>query len=122
MELLEGSLNYKLVKVILKATSIEENLSWIDINEAKKKELIKNLTNHKLEITSTNSKQKAQVISGGIPLTEINCKTMESLICKNLYITGEILDVDGDCGGYNLGFAWMSGIKAGRNIKEKTND
>lgn len=122
MELLEGSLNYKLVKVILKATSIEENLSWIDINEAKKKELIKNLTNHKLEITSTNSKQKAQVMSGGIPLTEINCKTMESLICKNLYITGEILDVDGDCGGYNLGFAWMSGIKAGKNIKEKTND
>ena len=122
MELLEGSLNYKLVKVILKVTKIDENLSWKDIEEVKKKELIRNLTNHKLEITSTNSEQKAQVMSGGIPLTEINCKTMESLICKNLYITGEILDVDGDCGGYNLGFAWMSGIIAGKSIREKTND
>lgn len=122
MELLEGSLNYKLVKVILKVTKIDENLSWKDIEEVKKKELIRNLTNHKLQITSTNSEQKAQVMSGGIPLTEINCKTMESLICKNLYITGEILDVDGDCGGYNLGFAWMSGIIAGKSIREKTND
>ena len=122
MELLEGSLNYKLVKVILKVTKIDENLSWKDIEEVKKKELIRNLTNHKLEITSTNSEQKAQVMSGGIPLTEINCKTMESLICKNLYITGEILDVDGDCGGYNLGFAWMSGIIAGKSIRERTND
>lgn len=122
MELLEGSLNYKLVKVILKVTKIDENLSWKDIEEVKKKELIRNLTNHKLEITSTNSEQKAQVMSGGIPLTEINCKTMESLICKNLYITGEILDVDGDCGGYNLGFAWMSGIRAGKSIRERTND
>ena len=41
---------------------------------------------------------------------------MESTLVKGLYIVGELLDVDGDCGGYNLGFAWMSGIKAGKDI------
>ena len=55
--------------------------------------------------------------SGGIPLTEINSKTLESLKVKSLYFTGEIIDIDGDCGGYNLGWAWMSGIIAGKNVK-----
>ena len=41
---------------------------------------------------------------------------MESLKVKGLYIVGEILDVDGDCGGYNLGFAWMSGLLAGKSV------
>ena len=41
---------------------------------------------------------------------------MESLINKNLYIVGELLDVDGDCGGYNLSFAWISGMLAGKSI------
>ena len=93
-----------------------------NLTEEEKEDLVSNLTNHKLQIISTNSSLKAQVMSGGISLTEINPKTMESLICSNLYIIGELLDVDGDCGGYNLGFAWMSGIKAGQSIKEKTND
>lgn len=122
IELLEGTLNYKLIKTILKITNIKEELSWNNLTSKQKTDLIKNLTNFNLLITGTNSTIKAQVITGGIPLSEINLETMESLICPNLYITGEILDVDGDCGGYNLGFAWMSGIKAGKNIREKTDD
>ena len=70
-------------------------------------------------ITSTNSFNEAQTTTGGIPLTEIDPKTTESLLVKNLYFTGEILDVDGICGGYNLGFAWISGILAGRSINKK---
>ena len=54
--------------------------------------------------------------TGGVPLHEINPTTMESKLVDGLYIIGEILDVDGDCGGYNLGFAWMSGIIAGEAI------
>jgi len=46
-------------------------------------------------------------------VTEINQKTMESLICKNLYFAGEIIDVDGGCGGFNLQWAWASGMLAG---------
>ena len=53
---------------------------------------------------------------------EINVKTMESLRTKGLYLVGELLDVDGDCGGYNLSFAWISGMLAGRAIKGECND
>ena len=56
---------------------------------------------------------QAQVCSGGVPLSEIKIKTMESIYQENLYIVGELLDVDGDCGGYNLSFAWISGMLAG---------
>ena len=51
--------------------------------------------------------------SGGIELGEVNPKTMESYIIKNLYIVGELLDIDGDCGGFNLQWAWSSGYVAG---------
>ena len=57
-----------------------------------------------------------QICSGGIALDEINIYTMESNMVNGLYITGELLDVDGDCGGYNLTWAWISGIIAGENI------
>ena len=47
---------------------------------------------------------------------------MESKIVNNLYITGELLDITGDCGGYNLGIAWRTGIIAGTSIKGDNND
>ena len=55
----------------------------------------------------------AQVCTGGVKLSEINTNTMESQKVKNLYFAGEVLDVDGDCGGYNLTFAWITGRQAG---------
>ena len=77
-----------------------------------------NLKQFSLKITDTNSFEKAQVCSGGVPLTEINYQTMESLKVKGLYIVGELLDVVGDCGGYNLSFAWISGMLAGKAISD----
>ena len=58
----------------------------------------------------------AQVTSGGVNLSEINPETCESKIVENLYFAGEIMDVDGPCGGYNLHFAWSSGIAAGKRV------
>ena len=75
------------------------------------------LTRFTVNITDTNSFETSQTTTGGIPLSEININTMESLKCKNLYITGELLDVDGDCGGYNLAFAWLTGMLAGTGVK-----
>ena len=57
--------------------------------------------------------ENAQVCSGGIPLKEVTDQ-LESIYCKNIYITGEILDCDGICGGYNLQWAWATGVLAGR--------
>ena len=67
-------------------------------------------------VNGTNGFDSAQVCSGGVKLSEINLNTMESLKQSGLYIVGELLDVDGECGGFNLGFAWISGYIAGKNI------
>ena len=58
----------------------------------------------------------AQVSTGGVDTTEIDSQTMESRLCDNLYVIGEVLDVDGECGGYNLGFAWLTALIAGRSV------
>lgn len=57
----------------------------------------------------------AQVTAGGVKTDEINNSTMESKLVKGLYFAGEIVDVDGDCGGFNLQWAWSSGYVAGKN-------
>ncbi len=121
-DLLDGILNYKLVNLILKQSKIKREDNWDNLSNNKKYLLGDNLTNFNLTITGTNSFDQAQVTTGGIPLTEINPNTLESTKTKGLYLTGELLDVDGDCGGYNLGFAWISGIIAGSNIKGEDND
>ncbi len=72
------------------------------------KELAKQLKAYEIEITDTFGMEKAQVTAGGVPVSEVDGKTMESRICENLYLLGELLDVDGICGGYNLHFAWAT--------------
>ena len=116
-QLLDGVLNTKLAKVLLRNANINNQVKWIDLSEKEKEDLAKNLINLKVKITGSNSFDKAQVCSGGIKLTEINPKTMETFKINNLYIIGELLDVNGDCGGYNLEWAWITGMLAGNAIK-----
>ena len=61
----------------------------------------------------------AQVTAGGIRTEEFNPKTMESYLMPNLYAAGEVLDIDGDCGGYNLQWAWASGYLAGKHAAQQ---
>lgn len=95
---LEGVLNDKLALVI--------NENSIDIN------------NFVFTVSGVKDELSAQVISGGVKLSELN-NDFESLICPNLFIVGEVLDVDGDCGGYNLHFAFGSGYLAAKSIKRR---
>ena len=69
-----------------------------------------------MEIVDTNSWDNAQVTAGGVSTKEIDSKTMESKLSKGLYITGELMDIDGTCGGYNLQWAWATGYIAGNNV------
>ena len=115
-ERLEGILNYKLVKVLLKLSNIKENDYWKDITSKQKEDLINNLFNYKVSITGTKSFDQSQVTAGGVVLSEINTKTMESKLVKDLYVTGEVLDLDGECGGYNLTLCFITGFIAGSNI------
>lgn len=111
---LSNILNNKLVEVILSETKLNSRKSYKDLSTEEKRKLEDYLTNFKVTITATNSFEQAQVCSGGLPLTSINLSTMESKQLKNLYIVGELLDVDGECGGYNLSFAWITGLLAGK--------
>ena len=117
-ELLDCLLNYKLVNAILKKLNINNNSCWEELSSEIKLSLINTLASYELEINGTNSFDKAQVCSGGISLEEINLETMESKLIPNLFITGELLDVDGDCGGYNLNWAWTTGKLAGKGTKD----
>lgn len=70
-------------------------------------------------VTATRPWQEAMVAAGGVKISEINYNTFESRLCPDLFITGELLDVDGKSGGFNLHFAWASGYLAAQTIKEK---
>lgn len=113
IELLEGLINYKLVKVILKQSNIKEDVYFNNIKN--KQDLYNNLVDFKLNINDIKGYEFSQVCSGGLDLNEINLHTMETKI-PNLYVIGELLDIDGLCGGYNITIATLSGILAGENI------
>lgn len=70
------------------------------------------LTDWRLPCTGTMGFEQAQVTAGGVRTRDVSCETMESRLVSGLYLTGELLDVDGDCGGFNLQWAWSSGLLA----------
>ena len=73
------------------------------------------LTDWRFRIRGTKSWPSAQVTAGGIDTREIHQETMESKLTEGLYLAGEIMDIDGLCGGFNLQWAWTSGYLAGQN-------
>ena len=114
-QLLIGLLNHKLNYILLKECGIcptEQSVqAFKKASEVKKlATLYKNLT---CEVIDTNSFANAQICAGGVNTKEINPSTMESKLKKGLYMAGELVDVDGTCGGYNLQWAWSSGYVAG---------
>lgn len=110
-----GILNKGLGQMLLKECGISP-LSKMssELTASEKENIAKMLKKWRFEITGVMPWDNAQVTSGGISLDEINPETMESEIVKNLYVIGELLDIDGDCGGFNLQWAWSSGFVAGR--------
>ncbi len=121
--ILEGILNYKLVDIILKRSNLDGEYYFNDLSDWDIKTLGDTLTKFKLLVTGTKSFDSSQVCNGGVKLEEINSKTFESLKVKGLYIIGELLDINGNCGGYNLTSCFISGMRAGEDIsvKSKTN-
>ncbi len=118
-ELFVGVLNKRIGQAVIK------NTVQIKMNED-----VKKLTNRDLEkivasvkafeVTSegTMSWNNAQVTAGGVKLSEFNPKTLESKLIRGIYAAGEVLDIDGDCGGFNLQWAWSSGYIAGVNASK----
>ena len=105
-DLLSGVLNKRVGQAVLKTAKSD---SVKDIAYA--------IKNFRLAVTGTTGFNYAQVTRGGIKTDQIDKNTYQSKLIKDLYLTGEILDVDGDCGGYNLTFAFISGIVAAKSVK-----
>lgn len=116
LELLEGLLNYKLARIILNVSNVDYNKYFNDLTNQEKEKFINNLFSMNLDIVSTKSFDNSQVCSGGVKLDEININTMESKLISNLFVAGELLDITGKCGGYNLTIAWLSGLLIGESI------
>ena len=89
------------------------------IDEQKIQKLARKIKSWEFRVAGTMSWNNAQVTKGGIRTKEINPYTMESRLVPGMYICGEILDVDGDCGGFNLQWAWSSGYIAGSSAADK---
>lgn len=113
---LEGLLPYKLLMVILSRAHISKSATWSSLTEEEKERLLTYILEFPLVITGCRDFSYAQVCAGGVKLSSVN-SSLEAKKTPHLYFVGEVLDVDGDCGGYNLGFAWMSGMIVGKSIR-----
>ena len=111
-EFFTGLLHKKLVTLFLKLAGLKAEMSIVDADKEKLKKLYTLCQNWTLHISGSKSFDNAQVCAGGVSLSEIT-DNMESKLMKDVYFAGELLDVDGKCGGYNLQWAWSSGYLSG---------
>jgi len=101
---------------ILKLAGISEYEKYSKINGKSKEKLLKLLTWTPLTITGHDGFKMAMITRGGIKLSEIDPKTMQSRLVKGLYFCGEVMNIDGPCGGYNLQWSFSSGFLAGQTL------
>ncbi len=116
-EYFTGILNKKLMLLFIKLAGLKptDSVKTVDKNRVQKVyELCRELTVH---VYAANSFDNAQVCAGGVPLSEVTDK-LESKLAAGVYFAGELLDVDGRCGGYNLQWAWCSGFIAGMSAAD----
>lgn len=116
ISLLEGFLHYKLARILIRESGLREEDNYSSLTKDEKFMLCKNLRSFVVPIVGTKDFDSCQICSGGVSLLEVDSSTMESRIVPNLYIVGELLDMNGKCGGYNLTECWISGMLAGRSI------
>ena len=105
-ELVSGILNNKLYPIL-----VNEDRLFTELSEDEQNKILNNLINFKVNVVGIKSFDEAQVCIGGVKLTDINLDTMESNKVSGLYIIGELLDLTGVCGGYNIGIALRTALK-----------
>ena len=111
-----GLINKRLIPVVLAEAGIKNfNRPVSGLSNSEIESITRILLDWRFPIRGTKGWTSAQVTAGGINTKEINPNTMESILVKGLFFAGEILDIDGLCGGYNLQWSWSSGFTAGLN-------
>ncbi len=104
----------RLVEVLFRKGDIPEAISFAELSRSKRGALVRALFHCPVEISGTLGYAKAEATAGGIDMKEVDPRTLGSKFCPGLFFAGEILDVDGRIGGFNLQWAWSSGVAAGR--------
>lgn len=115
-----GIINKKITPILLRQAGVSDiHKPCFDLTWQEKSKILSLLKHWKFQVTDTNSFNNAQVTAGGVDTKQVNNITLESNIVKNLFFCGEVLDVDGDCGGFNLQWAWSSGFIAAKSACNK---
>ena len=109
---LVGFIHKRLIRVLLKEAQIDPTKPSVDVRPVKIAALARHLTNWRFVVTGTNGWTSAQVTAGGLDTIDIDPQTLSSRKVPRLFFAGETIDIDGDCGGYNLQWAWSSGFLA----------
>lgn len=113
---LVGLVNKRLIPVLLKEAGIRDlNSPVASLSSGDRNRIADILTDWRFKVRGTKGWQSAQVTAGGVDTSEIEQSTMASRLVKGLYFAGEIIDIDGLCGGFNLQWAWSSGYVAGQS-------
>jgi len=107
----------KMIPIIIEQSGIDPEKKVNSITKAERIKFLELLQNIKMTVSGNTGYVQAIVTSGGVSLKEIDPKTMQSKIISNLYFAGEVLDIDGPTGGYNLHVAWSTGFVVGQSVK-----
>jgi hypothetical protein len=110
-----GLINKKLILPVLKTLNIDKSINIKELSSSQIEKISRLLTSWSFKIIGNKGWGQAQITAGGVNTDEVDEYTMESKLVEGLYIVGELLDIDGDCGGFNLQWAWSSGYVAGIN-------
>ena len=113
-EFFTGIFPKKLCELWIRLSRLPKEMRVSDLSGEQLEKLVLLIQHLRTHITETNAFEQAQICCGGVDTTEINPDTLESNYVPGIYFAGELLDVDGICGGYNLQCAWSSGFVAGR--------
>ena len=105
----------KLLSAIIKLSGVSEQKQVSDITKIERQALVRALKEFTLEVKELKSFSKAMVTAGGVNVKEVDPRTMRSRLYQNLFLAGEILDLDGPTGGYNLQICWSTGYAAGNS-------
>lgn len=116
---LGGLVPQSMVPVIIERCGIPATQKAHDIRREQRRNLLETLKNFSISLTGPRPVEEAIITSGGVKVSEVDPKTMESKIVAGLYFAGELLDVDAYTGGFNLQIAWATGYAAGISAAEK---
>ena len=113
-ELLTGALHNRLGRMLVKYAGLDQAAPIGTLSDGALEALVRAVKDFRLVLRGTEGFDNAQVTAGGVKTSGFNPETLESWFVPGLFACGEVLDIDGDCGGYNLQWAWASGRLAGR--------